>query len=871
MNSRHSSAMYQVLRLAALSLVLVLGGSALLAEGPNDPAPFINPTSPANGKKVLFDNAHASTAGAADWVINGGFSHMANALAAKGYYVQELRKLPPISYNDLNGWDVLVMAECNFPFKTSEQVALLQFVQNGGSILFIADHYNADRNKNRWDGSEVFNGYRRGAWTNPAKGMTTGEAASYLMQGVSSSDWLATNFGIRFRYNALDNAIPTDIVTPSQAFNITTGVTSFALHAGSTLAILDPTKAKGIVYVPTTVTKWASAVDQGVYNGGGRAEGPYVAISKVGLGKAAFIGDSSPVENTGTKYLKEETGGTKTTYAGWEEANDAILIPQLVDWLANHESYTALDQVPGLQLDTPTPLLAMEDPASSTEPQAEPWATPSAGYLWYDFSTFKAGSYGAGTIMPKNLVTATMSAPAADLTVNSGASLAFTGSATDTSSAATLAYKWTFGDGATATGTSASHAYTNVGSTQAVYTATFTATDNAGYVGVATRVIRVNPGTPQTYTLTASAGANGVITPSGTTTVNSGANQIYTISPNAGYTISSVLVDSVSQGAITTYTFSNVAANHTISASFAAIPTYVVTASAGANGTISPSGSVSVTAGASQTFSITPNSGYAVSAVTVDGVNQGAITSYTFTNVSSAHTISASFAAVITKYVITASAGANGTISPSGSVSVTAGASQTFTITPNAGYAVSSVTVDGLNKGALTSYTFTNVSAAHTISASFAAAVAHTLSENFDTGTKTAYATGTVTFATGTWTLNDALLGSSSQDPHNGVQSVRVRNSGKVTMGFNFAYGAQTVSVKHAVFGTDAASTWGLWYSTNSGSTWTQAGGTITTSSSTLNTATFTLNKTGTIRFEIRKTDGSSNRLNFDDFKVVGY
>ena len=60
---------------------------------------------------------------------------------------------------------------------------MLQYVKNGGSIFFIADHYNADRNKNRWDSSEVFNGYRRGAWDNPAKGMSNEEANSQAMQG----------------------------------------------------------------------------------------------------------------------------------------------------------------------------------------------------------------------------------------------------------------------------------------------------------------------------------------------------------------------------------------------------------------------------------------------------------------------------------------------------------------------------------------------------------------------------------------------------------------------------------------------------------------------------------------------------------------
>ena len=67
-----------------------------------------------------------------------------------------------------------------------------------------------------------------------------------------------------------------------------------------------------------------------------------------------------------------------------------------------------------------------------------------------------------------------------------------------------------------------------------------------------------------------------------------------------------VLVDGVSVGAVTSYTFTNVTANHTIAASFA-IDTYTITASAGANGTISPSGHVTVNYGANQTFTITPD------------------------------------------------------------------------------------------------------------------------------------------------------------------------------------------------------------------------------------------------------------------------
>jgi PKD repeat protein len=148
-------------------------------------------------------------------------------------------------------------------------------------------------------------------------------------------------------------------------------------------------------------------------------------------------------------------------------------------------------------------------------------------------------------------------------------------------------------------------------------------------------------------------------------------------------------------------------------------------------------------------------------------------------------------------------------------------------------------------------------------------ATAATLAESFETGSKGSYTTGAVTLGTGSWTFTDALLGTGSTDHKNGTQSARVEKSGKLTMGFNFAPGAHAVSVAHAKFGTDANSTWGLWYSTNSGSTWTQAGTSVTTSSTTLATASFTLAVTGPVRFELRKTDGTSSRMNFDDFKVT--
>ena len=158
-------------------------------------------------------------------------------------------------------------------------------------------------------------------------------------------------------------------------------------------------------------------------------------------------------------------------------------------------------------------------------------------------------------------------------------------------------------------------------------------------------------------------------------------------------------------------------ASDTGSVCAAAPGSLTITASAGAGGLISPSGSLLTTSGSNASFTITPASGYHIADVLVDGVSVGAVSTYTFFTVSADHTISASFAVDIT---ISASAGAGGSISPLGSTIVSINSSQTYTITPNAGYHIQDVLVDGVSVGAVTSYTFTNISVSHTIAASFA-------------------------------------------------------------------------------------------------------------------------------------------------------
>ena len=92
----------------------------------------------------------------------------------------------------------------------------------------------------------------------------------------------------------------------------------------------------------------------------------------------------------------------------------------------------------------------------------------------------------------------------------------------------------------------------------------------------------------------------------------------------------------------------------------------------------------------------------------------------TFTMPAEAVSVKANYEAIpVTGYTITATAGANGSISPSGAVRVAAGGSQTFAISPSSGYVIDTLKVDGLEVTATTSYTFSEVNSNHTIEVNF--------------------------------------------------------------------------------------------------------------------------------------------------------
>jgi len=216
--------------------------------------------------------------------------------------------------------------------------------------------------------------------------------------------------------------------------------------------------------------------------------------------------------------------------------------------------------------------------------------------------------------------------------------------------------------------------------------------------------------------------AGGTITPLGKTVVNYGGSQSYTITPNsaAGYKISLVRVDGVNiTGSPTTYVFSDVKANHIIEAYFT-LNTYTINATSSSGGTINPKGTFTATYGSTKSFTVTPYENYHIESVLVNGVakqidNPKLPLAFDVINITSNVSVQAYFEG--DTYTVTASAGANGTVSyssssssgiipPTATINAAFGTSVNFTINPDYGYTVSDVIVNGVSIGERDQYTF---------------------------------------------------------------------------------------------------------------------------------------------------------------------
>ena len=163
---------------------------------------------------------------------------------------------------------------------------------------------------------------------------------------------------------------------------------------------------------------------------------------------------------------------------------------------------------------------------------------------------------------------------------------------------------------------------------------TFTVTESASYVAH----FEIKP-----CTITASANPPEGGTVSGDGTYVYGLNCTLRATPNPGYIFTNWKTGDIIVSMEASYTFV-VREDAEFTATFTPIQQYyTISAMAGANGSITPQGDVQVAPGNDQSFTMTPNTGCSISKVLVDGIDIGAVGSYTFTNVNRNHTISVSF------------------------------------------------------------------------------------------------------------------------------------------------------------------------------------------------------------------------------------
>jgi hypothetical protein len=221
-----------------------------------------------------------------------------------------------------------------------------------------------------------------------------------------------------------------------------------------------------------------------------------------------------------------------------------------------------------------------------------------------------------------------------------------------------------------------------------------------------------------TFTVTASvSGGNGSVSPQ-TQTVNYGQAASIVITPDSGYSITGITDNGMAASIANPYVITNVVAAHTVVVAFAAAPsayTLTVTKTGSGSGTVTtnPSGT-SFTPGTPVTLTAAPaaNSTFA-------GWSGGCSSTRTTCSLTMNSNVKVGAAFNLQTYIISASAGQGGYIAPSGSVIVTSGASRAFTITPDSRYKISYLLVDAGRVSAAGSYTFTNVTANHSIMAVF--------------------------------------------------------------------------------------------------------------------------------------------------------
>ncbi len=288
------------------------------------------------------------------------------------------------------------------------------------------------------------------------------------------------------------------------------------------------------------------------------------------------------------------------------------------------------------------------------------------------------------------------------------------------------------------------------------------------------------------FVQSASAGTGGTISPNGDSTVHMGDSIRYTIHVSTGYLLDSVLVDGKDTSiADSILVLSTIVKSHTIRVVFI-LKTFTVTTNAGTGGTISPTDNA-VAYGSNKTITIAPTTGYLVDSLIVDGTPSDSTTSFTFANVTAAHTIRAVFR--LQALTVTSSKNTGGTITPLGASTVSYGDSLVYAIAPTTGYLLDSLILNGNDTTLGTSFTIRNITATTTIRAVFKLQTFTVTSSKNTGGTITPLGASTVNYG-------DSIVYSISTNTGYLIDSLIVDNVSKTVAA---CYTVKNVTTAHTV------------------------------------------------------------------------
>ena len=304
---------------------------------------FSVPSLSAQTTRILFDAAHAQTAGNADWVLDedscgiaqryptpdqslitsttsetfwsGALSAFGVDIVKKGFAVESLPAGNSLTYGntanpqDLANYQVLVSCEPNTRFSATEIAAIRSFVQNGGGLLLIADHAGSDRNNDGYDSPVIWN---------EVMGAPSLFGFSFLTNSADPNAWFDDNPDDNY---TRDTTSPIIFTGP---YGIPSAGRGLGLFGSDTMN-LDLTanaSVKGHVWKRGAVADTSTTLVT-------------MATATYGSGRVAALPDSSTAEDA-------TNGCSHTTYTGYNDTrfDNGIIIANAVAWVAKKSGGT---------------------------------------------------------------------------------------------------------------------------------------------------------------------------------------------------------------------------------------------------------------------------------------------------------------------------------------------------------------------------------------------------------------------------------------------------------------------------------------------------------------------------------------------------